>query len=105
MIGSFAAAACLVRMNAIALAAALFQSAFDKTQRPTAVRLGAAEQLKYRNGFEIDDQASSCSPAVAVLTAVSQRANMPGSCLSGSEASDWTRGYLGRIHCDEQKPP
>jgi len=30
---------------------------------------------------------------------------MPGSCLSGSEASGWTRGYLGRIRCDAQKLP
>ena len=49
-------------MTAAALAAALIQSPFDKTQRPTAIRPGAAEQQKYRNGFEIDDHLSVRSP-------------------------------------------
>jgi len=30
--------------------------------------------------------------------------NMPGSCLSGSEASGWTGGYSGRIRYAAQKP-
>jgi len=33
------------------------------------------------------------------------RASMPGSCRSGSEAPGWIRGYLGLIHCGEQKQP
>jgi integrase len=32
-------------------------------------------------------------------------ANTPDSSRSGSEASDWTRDYLGRIHCDAPRRP
>src|SRR3984957_15394844 len=78
-----------------------------KTGRP--VRFELSEQTRQA----VDDYlkaankglGSSCSRAVVVPTATSQRANMRALYRSGSEASGWTQGCSGRIHCGAQKLP
>lgn len=50
-------------------------------------------------------RAGVLSLAVAAKTAAQQRGSMPVSCRSGSEASGWTPGSLGRVQCNEQKRP
>ena len=76
-----------------------------KTGRP--VRFELCEQTRQA----VDDYVTGKRPGEFLFTgrrgpdrSVTTR-QYAGSGLSGSEASGWTRGYLGRIRGDEQKPP
>lgn len=75
-----------------------------KTGRP--VRFELSEQTRQA----VDDYPTATGKRPAEFLFTGRRgpdhsANMLGSCLSVSEALGWTRGYLGRIHCDAQKLP
>jgi integrase len=74
-----------------------------KTGRP--VRFELSEQT--RQAVDDYQKATGKRPAEFLFTGRgpdrNMSANMLGSCLSGSEASGWTRGYSGRIHYVAQK--